>query len=123
MQRLKEYKSKLILFPKKLTKPHKGDATKEEMDVATQVTVRTTIFPFLYTFLHLAVEAVGGCYEGTVNQPITQSIESMRRETVGETLTFEPLIFRGLQKSFCESLIPSFCTSAVALARIRLFTM
>merc|ERR1712168_1362927 len=35
VQRLKEYKSKLILFPKKLTKPHKGDASKEEMDVAT----------------------------------------------------------------------------------------
>ena len=51
VQRLKEYKSKLILFPKKLTKPHKGDATKEEMDVATQVTVRTTIFPILYTYI------------------------------------------------------------------------
>merc|ERR1712168_127279 len=37
VQRLKEYRSKLILFPKKLSKPHKGDATKEEMDVATQV--------------------------------------------------------------------------------------
>nr|CAL69063.1 TPA: putative 60S ribosomal protein L13 [Spadella cephaloptera] len=37
VQRLKEYRSKLILFPKKMTKPHKGDATKEEMDVATQI--------------------------------------------------------------------------------------
>jgi len=36
VQRLKEYRSKLILFPKKLSKPHKGDATKEEMDIATQ---------------------------------------------------------------------------------------
>ena len=40
VQRLKEYRSKLILFPKKLSKPHKGDATKEEMEVASQVTVR-----------------------------------------------------------------------------------
>lgn len=37
VQRLKEYRSKLVLFPKKLSKPHKGDATKEEMDVAIQV--------------------------------------------------------------------------------------
>merc|ERR1712228_687613 len=43
VQRLKEYKSKLILFPKKLSKPHKGDATKEEMDVATQVTSKAII--------------------------------------------------------------------------------
>jgi len=43
VQRLKEYRSKLILFPKKLSKPHKGDATKEEMDVATQVTSKAII--------------------------------------------------------------------------------
>ena len=75
VQRLKEYKSKLILFPKKLTKPHKGDATKEEMDVATQVTVRTTIFLILYTFLHLAVDAEGGVLQGngkSTNQSINR---------------------------------------------------
>ena len=29
VQRLKEYKAKLILFPVKASKPRKGDATKE----------------------------------------------------------------------------------------------
>jgi len=37
VQRLKEYRSKLILFPKKADKPRKGDATEEEMKVATQL--------------------------------------------------------------------------------------
>jgi len=37
VQRLKKYKSKLIIFPKKLAKPRKGDATEEEMKMATQV--------------------------------------------------------------------------------------
>jgi len=43
VQRLKEYRSKLILFPKKLSKPHKGDASKEEMDVATQLVSKAII--------------------------------------------------------------------------------
>lgn len=37
VQRLKEYKSKLILFPRKLSKPKKGDATAEEIKMATQL--------------------------------------------------------------------------------------
>eukprot|EP00914_Ancora_sagittata_P006186 GHVO01012606.1.p1 GENE.GHVO01012606.1~~GHVO01012606.1.p1 ORF type:complete len:208 (+),score=34.36 GHVO01012606.1:46-669(+) len=37
VQRLKEYKSKLILFPRKASAPKKGDATEEEMKVATQL--------------------------------------------------------------------------------------
>nr|ABZ04227.1 ribosomal protein rpl13 [Lineus viridis] len=37
VQRLKEYKSKLILFPKKLSKPKKGDASAEELKMATQL--------------------------------------------------------------------------------------
>jgi len=43
VQRLKEYRSKLILFPKKLSKPHKGDATTEEMSVATQLVSKDII--------------------------------------------------------------------------------
>merc|ERR1712198_268450 len=38
VQRLKEYRSKLILFPKKMSKPKKDDATEEEMKMATQLT-------------------------------------------------------------------------------------
>ncbi|XP_052815471.1 60S ribosomal protein L13-like [Mya arenaria] len=37
VQRLKEYKSKLILFPKKQSKPAKGDATSEEVKMAVQL--------------------------------------------------------------------------------------
>merc|ERR1712029_34583 len=36
VQRLKEYKSKLILFPINPAKPKKGDSTPEEMKMATQ---------------------------------------------------------------------------------------
>ncbi|VDI00727.1 large subunit ribosomal protein L13e [Mytilus galloprovincialis] len=36
-QRLKEYKSKLILFPKKMSRPRKGDATAEEIKMAKQL--------------------------------------------------------------------------------------
>merc|ERR1711893_495860 len=38
VQRLKEYRSKLILFPRKASQPKKGDATEEEMKMATQLT-------------------------------------------------------------------------------------
>jgi len=37
VQRLKVYKTKLILFPRKLNKPKKGDATAEEIKMATQL--------------------------------------------------------------------------------------
>jgi large subunit ribosomal protein L13e len=37
VQRIKEYRAKLILFPKKLGKPKKGDSTDEELKVATQL--------------------------------------------------------------------------------------
>jgi len=37
VQRLKEYRSKLILFPKKASKPAKADATEEEVKMATQL--------------------------------------------------------------------------------------
>merc|ERR1711994_484785 len=36
-QRLKEYQSKLILFPIKASKPRKGDASEEDMKKASQV--------------------------------------------------------------------------------------
>ncbi|CAN8065439.1 unnamed protein product [Agarophyton chilense] len=37
VQRLKEYKSKLILFPKNAAKPKAGEATKEDLVVAAQL--------------------------------------------------------------------------------------
>lgn len=43
VQRLKEYRSKLIVFPRKMSQPKKGDATEEEMKMATQVV--TTVMP------------------------------------------------------------------------------
>nr|AIU94834.1 60S ribosomal protein [Phragmatopoma lapidosa]AIU94836.1 60S ribosomal protein [Phragmatopoma lapidosa] len=43
VQRLKEYKSKLILFPKKAGAPKKGDASEEEIKMATQL--QGTVMP------------------------------------------------------------------------------
>jgi large subunit ribosomal protein L13e len=37
VQRIKEYRAKLILFPKKLTKPGKADSSAEELKLATQL--------------------------------------------------------------------------------------
>ncbi|XP_067854128.1 large ribosomal subunit protein eL13 [Heptranchias perlo] len=38
VQRLKEYRSKLIIFPRKASAPKKGDSSSEEIKVATQLT-------------------------------------------------------------------------------------
>ncbi|KAK2530173.1 Rpl13 [Columba guinea] len=38
VQRLKEYRSKLILFPRKPAMPKKGDSSAEELKMATQLT-------------------------------------------------------------------------------------
>ncbi|XP_075824033.1 large ribosomal subunit protein eL13-like isoform X1 [Microtus pennsylvanicus] len=38
MQRLKEFRSKLILFPRKPSAPKKGDSSAEELKLATQLT-------------------------------------------------------------------------------------
>merc|ERR1712189_100595 len=37
VQRLKEYKTKLILFPKKVSKPKQGDSEASELPLATQL--------------------------------------------------------------------------------------
>nr|CAD2164361.1 unnamed protein product [Meloidogyne enterolobii] len=37
-KRLKEYRSRLIIFPKKLSNPKKGDSSPEELKMASQVT-------------------------------------------------------------------------------------
>jgi large subunit ribosomal protein L13e len=43
VQRLKVYKSKLILFPRKISAPKKADATAEELKLATQL--KTQVLP------------------------------------------------------------------------------
>ena len=43
IQRLQEYRSKLILFPKKLTKPKKADSTAEE--IAKAIQIKSTVLP------------------------------------------------------------------------------
>merc|ERR1712007_265755 len=45
-QRLKIYRSKLVLFPRNAKKPQKGDATEEEMKVAEQI--KGTIMPITH---------------------------------------------------------------------------
>uniref|UniRef100_A0A646QDG5 Large ribosomal subunit protein eL13 n=1 Tax=Hemiscolopendra marginata TaxID=943146 RepID=A0A646QDG5_9MYRI len=47
VQRLKEYKSKLILFPRKASKPKEGDATAEEVKMAKQL--RRRLMPIRQT--------------------------------------------------------------------------
>jgi len=37
VQRLKEYRSRLILFPLNAKKPHKGDSSAEELKLASQL--------------------------------------------------------------------------------------
>ncbi|KAJ3038581.1 60S ribosomal protein L13 [Rhizophlyctis rosea] len=44
--RLKEYKAKLIVFPKKANKPKKGDASAEEVKAATQLAAGA-LFPIV----------------------------------------------------------------------------
>ena len=45
-QRLKEFKSKMILFPINAKKPRKGDATAEEMSKAVQLAgTKVTFIP------------------------------------------------------------------------------
>jgi len=49
VERLKEYKDKLILFPRKISHPKKGDSSKEEVTEARSATGGhrvSTIFPF-----------------------------------------------------------------------------
>eukprot|EP01103_Thecamoeba_quadrilineata_P020662 TRINITY_DN8_c0_g1_i1.p1 TRINITY_DN8_c0_g1~~TRINITY_DN8_c0_g1_i1.p1 ORF type:complete len:214 (+),score=40.10 TRINITY_DN8_c0_g1_i1:126-767(+) len=43
IRRLKEYRAKLVLFPKKLNKPKKGDASAEDIAKVTQL--KTAILP------------------------------------------------------------------------------
>ncbi|KAG9475046.1 large ribosomal subunit protein eL13 [Eleutherodactylus coqui] len=43
VQRLKEYRSKLIIFPRKPTAPKKGDSSAEELKMATQL--KGTVMP------------------------------------------------------------------------------
>lgn len=43
VQRLKEYRSKLIIFPRKPSKPKKGDSSAEELKMATQL--KGTVMP------------------------------------------------------------------------------
>ena len=42
-QRLKEYQSKLVLFPIKASKPRKGDASEEDIKKATQLVCESVI--------------------------------------------------------------------------------
>ncbi|GAB6021675.1 60S ribosomal protein L13 [Chamberlinius hualienensis] len=48
VHRLKEYKSKLILFPRRANKPRKGDATEEEIKLAKQL--KGKLMPIRQTF-------------------------------------------------------------------------
>ncbi|PIO33129.1 hypothetical protein AB205_0021640 [Aquarana catesbeiana] len=48
VQRLKEYRSKLIIFPRKPSAPKKGDGSAEELKMATQL--KGPVMPIRQTF-------------------------------------------------------------------------
>ncbi|CAD6190997.1 unnamed protein product [Caenorhabditis auriculariae] len=56
VERLKEYKSKLILFPKKLSAPKKGDSSAEELKVASQL--RGDILPVSHVITYEEPRAI-----------------------------------------------------------------
>ena len=53
VQRLKEYQSKLILFPVKSSKPRKGDASEEDIKKATQLEGRVLPGKYRYKYPRL----------------------------------------------------------------------
>ncbi|XDC59056.1 hypothetical protein R6Z07M_010238 [Ovis aries] len=55
VQRLKEYCSKLILFPRKSSAPRKGDSSAEELKLATQLTGPVMLIQFLAPVLTSAM--------------------------------------------------------------------
>ncbi|XP_039265886.2 large ribosomal subunit protein eL13-like [Styela clava] len=56
VQRLKEYKSKLILFPKKASQPKKGDSSAEEIKMASQY--EGTVLPMKQKFTREKARAI-----------------------------------------------------------------
>merc|ERR1711990_492591 len=62
VQRLKEYQSKLILFPVKSSKPRKGDASEEDIKKATQLEGRVLPGKYRYKYprllFQIQIEAV-----------------------------------------------------------------
>eukprot|EP00918_Siedleckia_nematoides_P018753 GHVU01040068.1.p1 GENE.GHVU01040068.1~~GHVU01040068.1.p1 ORF type:complete len:211 (+),score=27.35 GHVU01040068.1:59-691(+) len=57
VKRLKEYKAKLILFPKNAKAPKKGDASEEELKMATQL-MTSTVLPVVNKFKHEKARAL-----------------------------------------------------------------
>merc|ERR1712127_805062 len=88
VQRLKEYKSKLILFPLKENKPKKGDASAEEIKMAKQLA--GTLIPIKDTFrpqkprvpteMERKHNAFIALRQARVNKKLAGSREKKRRE-------------------------------------------
>lgn len=55
-QRLKLYKSKLIVFPRKASKPKKGDSSPEELKLATQL--KTEVLPIKQSTRRVKARAI-----------------------------------------------------------------
>ena len=58
VQRLKEYQSKLILFPVKSSKPRKGDASEEDIKKATQLEGRVLPGKYRYKYPRLLFKVI-----------------------------------------------------------------
>jgi len=79
VQRLKEYKSKLILFPKKASAPKKGDATAEEISTVTQV-ANNALMPVAQTPKHEAGRAI------TEDEKAFQAFRVLRQARINKKL-------------------------------------
>ncbi|PRT56063.1 60S ribosomal protein L13 [Wickerhamiella sorbophila] len=55
--RLKDYKARLIVFPRKAGKPKKGDASKADIEAATQVTI-SAAFPIVKETIEITTAPV-----------------------------------------------------------------
>lgn len=63
VNKLKEYKSKLILLPRNAAKPKAGEATPEEFAAAKQVASSNAVFPVVQATPESAPRAVSGTEE------------------------------------------------------------
>ena len=70
-QRLKEYKDRLVVFPRKANKPKKGDATKEECAAAKQLKgplISAPVAAPAVTFTNLTEEMKNGSVHNELRQ-------------------------------------------------------
>ncbi|KAG9475045.1 hypothetical protein GDO78_003483 [Eleutherodactylus coqui] len=87
VQRLKEYRSKLIIFPRKPTAPKKGDSSAEELKMATQL--KGTVMPIRTVSLFWFVVFFSNFVSLTSVQPRLGSCQRSLSQSFGSILGTE----------------------------------